>query len=121
MMNTLAGMGLAGSAVLLLWLPASKLLKNRLPARWHYRILKISLCFFLIPVGRLLSLAGQALSAARPAASLPVSIPAQAVPNIPAAAIPQLPLPALAPAPAPLPETRAFVLSAGGLRTPSGP
>ena len=44
MMNTLAGMGLAGSAVLLLWLPASKLLKNRLPARWHYRILKISLC-----------------------------------------------------------------------------
>lgn len=117
MMNTLAGMGLAGSAVLLLWLPASKLLKNRLPARWHYRILKISLCFFLIPVGRLLSLAGQALSAVRPAASLPVSIPAQAVPNIPAAAIPQLPLPALAPAPAPLPETRAFVLSAGGLRT----
>ena len=117
MMNTLAGMGLAGSAVLLLWLPASKLLKNRLPARWYYRILKISLCFFLIPVGRLLSLTGQALSAARPAASLPVSIPAQAVPNIPAAAIPQLPLPALAPAPAPLPETRAFVLSAGGLRT----
>ena len=77
MMNTLAGMGLAGSAVLLLWLPASKLLKNRLPARWHYRILKISLCFFLIPVGRLLSLAGQALSAARPAAPLGKKAPSR--------------------------------------------
>lgn len=58
MMNTLAGMGLAGSAVLALWLLASRVLKDRMPARWHYRVLKISLFFFLIPVGQLLALAG---------------------------------------------------------------
>ena len=34
-MNTLAGMGLAGGAVLALWLLVSGALKNRLPARWH--------------------------------------------------------------------------------------
>ena len=56
MMSTLAGMSLAGGAVLALWLLASGVLRNRLPARWHYRILKTSLFFFLVPVGRLLPL-----------------------------------------------------------------
>lgn len=93
MMNTLAGMGLAGGAVLALWLPASRLLKNRLPARWHYRILKTSLFFFLVPVGRLLPLMGRALSALRPApAAIPAPAPVPAVPDIPVAVPPRVPV-----------------------------
>lgn len=114
MMNTLANMGLAGSAVLLLWLLASKLLKNRLPARWHYRILKTSLFFFLVPVGRLLPLAERALAALAPAPApaAPAPAPVQAVPHIPVAVIPQI----TAPAPAPAPTPEPFALSAEDLR-----
>lgn len=115
MMNILAGMGLAGSAVLLLWLPVSKALKNRLPARWHYRILKTGLFFFLVPVGRLVPLAARALSAlsAAPAAAPYVSgIPAAAIPHIAAPAQTPMPLPA----PAALPEAEVFALSDQGLR-----
>lgn len=114
MMNTLVSMGLAGSAVLLLWLPASRVLKNRLPARWHYRILKTSLFFFLVPVGRLLPLTGRALAALTPAPvpAAPAPAPVQTVPNIPVAVIPQITAPVPAPAPAPEP----FALSAEGLR-----
>lgn len=111
MMNTLLGMGLAGGAVLALWLPASRLLKNRLPARWHYRILKTSLFFFLVPVGRLLPLAGRALSALRPApAAIPGPVPVPTAPDIPVAVPPRVPVTAPAvsvptPVPAPLSVT----------------
>lgn len=118
MMNTLLGMGLAGGAVLVLWLAASRLLKNRLPARWHYRILKTSLFFFLVPVGRLLPLAGRALSALRPApAAIPAPAPVQTVPDIPVAVLPRVPVTAPAvsvPAPAPAPEP--FSVTAETLR-----
>lgn len=110
MMNTLAGMGLAGSAVLALWLLADRVLKDRMPARWHYRILKISLFFFLVPAGRLLSLAGRALRALRPSPGAAVTAPAAvpAAPRIPVAVLPQAPaaapnLPAPVPASAPEP------------------
>ncbi len=113
MMSTLAGMSLAGGAVMALWLLASGALRNRLPARWHYRILKTSLFFFLVPVGRLLPLAGRGLSALRPA---PVSAPVQAVPHIPVTVLPQIPaVPAvLSPPPVSVPEP--FSVTAGTLR-----
>lgn len=110
MMNTLAGMSLAGGAVLALWLAASKVLRNRLPARWHYRILKTGLFFFLVPVGRLLPLAGRVLSALRPVPAVPMPAPAPAAPNIPMAVLPQIPMaappaPAIPQAPAPFSVT----------------
>ena len=112
MMSTLAGMSLAGGAVMALWLLASGALRNRLPARWHYRILKTSLFFFLVPVGRLLPLAGRGLSALRPA---PVSAPVQAVPHIPVTVLPQIPaVPAVPSPPVPVPEP--FSVTAGTLR-----
>lgn len=109
MMSTLAGMSLSGSAVLVLWLAASRLLRTRLPARWHYLVLKTSLLFFLIPVGRLLPLMARALSAMRPVPAItPVPVPAPVSPGVPAAALPRIPvtLPAAPlPSPAlPLPE-----------------
>jgi len=118
MMNTLAGMGLAGSAVLALWLLASRVLKNCLPARWHYRILKTSLFFFLVPVGRLLPLAGRVLSALRPAPAVVAPAPAPAVPDIPMAVLPQLPVTApAAPALPPVPAPEPFAVTAETLRT----
>ncbi|MCX4371853.1 MAG: M56 family metallopeptidase [Dysosmobacter sp.] len=118
MMNTLAGMGLAGSAVLALWLLASRVLKNCLPARWHYRILKTSLFFFLVPVGRLLPLAGRVLSALRPAPAVVAPAPAPAVPDIPMAVLPQLPMTApAAPALPPVPAPEPFAVTAETLRT----
>nr|WP_325185748.1 M56 family metallopeptidase [uncultured Oscillibacter sp.] len=113
MMNTLAGMGLAGSAVLALWLLASKVLKDRMPARWHYRVLKISLFFFLIPVGQLLALAGRTLCALRPSpgtVSAPAAVPA--APRIPVEALPRIPAAgaAAAASPVPVPARTPFVL-----------
>lgn len=119
MMNTIAGMGLAGSAVLALWLLASGVLKNRLPAQWHYRILKTSLFFFLVPVGRILSLVGRVLAALRPVptVSVPAPLPAPAAPNIPVTVIPQAPVTvSLAPAPAPVPAPEPFAFSGETLR-----
>lgn len=116
MMNTLVNMSLAGSAVFLLWLAVSRVLKNRLPARWHYRILKASLFFFLVPVGRLIPLAARALAALAPAPAAPVSIPVQTLPRVSAAAIPRVPAPVLTPVPLPEPEAPSFALTAGGLR-----
>lgn len=117
MMNTLAGMGLAGSAVLALWLLASKVLKDRMPARWHYRVLKISLFFFLIPVGQLLPLAGRALCALRPLPGVAVAAPAApAAPRIPVEALPRIPAAApAAPVPAPVPASEPFALPAEAL------
>ena len=93
MMNTLASM------------------ENRMPARWHYRILKISLFFFLIPVGQLLPPMVRALSALRPApAATPGPAPVPTVPDIPVAVLPRVPVtaPAVsAPAPAPTPALTA--------------
>ena len=48
MINTLLGMSLASGAVLALCLAAGRLLGNRLPARWSYRMLKAALCFLLV-------------------------------------------------------------------------
>lgn len=110
MMNTLLGMGLAGSAVFLVWCAIDKLRGGCLPARWHYRILKLSLFFMLVPMGRLFSL----LAALRPIPT-PAAVPAVTPP------IPDLPTvtPILPPTPAvPLPETAApaFSLSVDMLR-----
>lgn len=110
MMNTLLGMGLAGSAVFLVWCAIDKLRGSRLPARWHYRILKLSLFFMLVPVGRLFSL----LASLRPTPT-PAAVPAVTPP------IPDLPTvtPILPPTPVtPLPETAApaFSLSVDMLR-----
>lgn len=117
MINALAGMGLAGGAVLALWLAASRVLGNRLPARWHYRVLKTSLFFFLVPVGRLLPLAGRTLSALRPAPAAPVPVPAPAVPKIPVTVLPRMPV--TAPAAPVVPQVlrpEAFSVTAETLR-----
>ena len=116
MMSTLAGMSLAGGAVLALWLLASGALRNRLPARWHYRILKTSLFFFLVPVGRLLPLAGRVLPALRPAPAAPASAPVQAVPHIPVTVLPQIPAVPAVPSPPPVPVPEPFSVTAGTLR-----
>lgn len=113
MMNTLAGMGLAGSAVLALWLLASRVLKDRMPARWHYRVLKISLFFFLIPVGQLPALAGRTLCALRPSpgtVSAPAAVPA--APRVPVEALPRIPAAgaAAAASPVPVPARTPFAL-----------
>ena len=120
MMNTLAGMGLAGSAVLALWLLVQRLLGSRMPARWHYRVLKISLFFFLIPVGQLPPLAGRALRTLKPvhtAVSGPVPVPA--VPQIPVSVLPQVPAASPAvpvPSPAPVSPPEPFGLTPEALR-----
>lgn len=108
MINTLLGMSLASGAVLILSLAAGRLLGNRLPARWHYRMLKASLFFLLVPVGRL------ALHL-----RLPVSAPGPVLPAVPlpdpapaAAAVP-LPLPA---APVRMPEAGEIALTPDAFR-----
>ena len=117
MMNTLAGMGLAGGAVLALWLLVSGALKNRLPARWHYRVLKASLFFFLVPVGRLLPLAGRALSALRTAPAVTGPVPAPAAPNIPVTVLPRVPVTApAAPVVPGVPQPEPFSVTAETLR-----
>ncbi len=117
MMNTLAGMGLAGGAVLALWLLVSGALKNRLPARWHYRVLKASLFFFLVPVGRLLPLAGRALSAMRTAPAVTGPVPAPAAPNIPVTVLPRVPVTApAAPVVPGVPQPEPFSVTAETLR-----
>lgn len=114
-MNTLVNMSLAGSAVLILWLLAAGVLKDRLPAPWHYRILKLSLFFFLIPVVRLVPAAARLLAPLAPAPALPAATapgPLPTVAAIPAATSPQFSSPALSPAPQPEP----FTLSPEALR-----
>ncbi len=101
-MNTLVNMSLAGSAVLILWLLAAGVLKDRLPAPWHYRILKLSLFFFLVPVVRLVPAAARLLALLVPAPALPAATapgPLPTVTAIPAAASPRLSSPALPPPP----------------------
>lgn len=75
MINTLLGMTLAGSAVFLIWSAIDKLQGGRLPARWHYRILKLSLLFMLVPVGKIFSLLGKLRPVPAPASVTPVQIP----------------------------------------------
>lgn len=116
MMNTLVNMTLSASAVLLLWLAAARALKDRLPACWHYRILKFCLFFFLAPVGHLGPAAARLLNALRPGPAVTASVVIPGTPAIPAAAAP--PIPSYMPLPTPLPEPQAsaFSLTAGGLR-----
>lgn len=121
MMNTLVGMGAAGSSVLLLWLLLFRALGERLPARWYYRMLKAALFFLLVPVGCLTPLLDRTVSALAPVSAPaanpgPVALPGPS--GIPAISlIPPSPFPAqlsplLPDTPSPLP----FSLSAGALR-----
>lgn len=96
MINTLLGMSLASGAVLALCLAAGRLLGNRLPARWSYRMLKAALFFLLVPVGRL------ALCLRLPASALPSALP-ETVPAPAVTAFPLLPAAPQAP-PARMPE-----------------
>lgn len=101
MMNIILGMSLAGSAVLLVWWLANAVRGNRLPARWHYRVLKASLLFMLVPVGWVSTLVGQWLDARAPAPVLPETVPY--VPNLPPVEV----LPSPGAITAPLPEATA--------------
>lgn len=84
MINTILGMSLAGSAVLLVWRLVDAVRGSRLPARWHYRMLKVSLFFMLAPVGWVSGLARQWLAALTPAPALPDAVPyIPVIPDIP--------------------------------------
>lgn len=107
MMNIILGMSLAGSAVLLVWWLANAVRGNRLPARWHYRVLKASLFFMLVPVGWVSTLVGQWLDARAPAPVLPETVPY--VPNLPPVEV--LPSPGAITAPLPEATAPAAVLS----------
>lgn len=87
MMNALLSMSLAGSAVLLLWRLVSKLLGDRLPARWHYRILKTGLLFLLVPVGPLAAALPSLWKALSPAPT-PVVMTPTLSPGIPGTVLP---------------------------------
>ena len=108
MINTLLGMSLASGAVLALCLAAGRLLGNRLPARWSYRMLKAALFFLLVPVGRL------ALCLRLPASALPPALP-ETVPAPAVTAFP--PLPAAPQAlPARMPEAVEIALTPDAFR-----
>lgn len=114
-MNTLVNMSLAGSSVLILWLLAAGVWKDRLPAPWHYRILKLSLFFFLVPVVRLAPAAARLLASLAPAPALPAPAapgPLPTVTAIPAAASPR----PSSPVPSPAPQPEPFALSPEALR-----
>ncbi|SFP89642.1 Signal transducer regulating beta-lactamase production, contains metallopeptidase domain [Oscillibacter sp. PC13] len=101
MIDALFRLTLSGSAAVLAWGLVHLAGRGRLPARWEYRILKCSLLFMLIPVGRLAASVGKWLSgwiAAAPAAAIPTSAPSALLPAVPTPAIPS---------PAPFPEAAA--------------
>lgn len=106
MIDVLLRTALTGSAVTLAWLAVNALLGKRLPALWHYRVLKLALFLFLVPVWPLASLAAKL--PARLAFTAPVTAPEAApAPQIPVTALPTAPaVPA-----APLPETAPVALS----------
>lgn len=108
MINTLLGMSLASGAVLALCLAAGRLLGNRLPARWSYRMLKAALFFLLVPVGRL------ALCLRLPASALPPALP-ETVPAPAVTAFPPLPAAPQAP-PARMPEAVEIALTPDAFR-----
>ncbi|WP_298033791.1 M56 family metallopeptidase [uncultured Dysosmobacter sp.] len=99
MIDGLLRTALPGSAVVLAWLAADALLEKRLPALWHYRVLKLALFLFLVPVWPLAALTAKL--AARPAPAVPVAIPELLpVPQLPVTvlpAVPTVPTPEIAP------------------------
>ena len=91
MIDALFRLTLPGSAAVLAWGLVHLAGRGRLSARWEYRILKCSLLFMLIPVGRLAAAVGKWLSgwiAAAPAAEIPTSAPSALLPAVPTPAIP---------------------------------
>lgn len=90
MIDVLLRTALTGSAVTLAWLAVNALLGNRLPALWHYRVLKLALLLFLVPVWPLAALAAKLPARLAPAvpAITPELTPA---PQIPVTALPVAP------------------------------
>lgn len=81
MLDALLRTALPGTAVTLAWLAADRLFGKRLPAVWHYRILKLALALFLIPVWPLAAWAASLTPVPAPAAPA-VSTPGPALPVI---------------------------------------
>lgn len=109
MIDVLLRTALTGSAVTLAWMAVNALLGKRLPALWHYRVLKLALFLFLVPVWPLASLAAKLPAKLAPAA--PVTAPEVTLaPQIPVTALPTAPTAPAAPA-APLPGTAPVALS----------
>ncbi len=100
MLDALLRTALPGSAVTLAWLAADRLFGKRLPAAWHYRILKLALALFLVPVWPLAAWAASVTPA-----------PAPAVPSVPAPGpmIPVIQAPAPPAEAAPVPAAPAAV------------
>lgn len=91
MIDVLFRTALTGSAVTLAWLAANALLGKRLPALWHYRVLKLALLLFLVPVWPLAALAAALPAKLAPAA--PVTVPELTpAPQIPVTALPAAPV-----------------------------
>ncbi|MDO4316150.1 MAG: M56 family metallopeptidase [Oscillospiraceae bacterium] len=87
MIDGLLRTALTGSAVTLAWTAANALHGKHLPALWHYRVLKLALLLFLVPVWPLAALAAEALTALSP--GLPVTTTGIApAPQIPVTALP---------------------------------
>lgn len=106
MIDVLLRTALTGSAVTLSWLAVNALLGKRLPALWHYRVLKLALFLFLVPVWALAALAAKLTANLAPAA--PVTAPELTpAPQIPVTVLPVAPV---SPA-APLPEAAPVALS----------
>lgn len=106
MIDVLLRTALTGSAVTLSWLAVNALLGKRLPALWHYRVLKLALFLFLVPVWTLAALAAKLTANLAPAA--PVTAPELTpAPQIPVTVLPAAPV---SPA-APLPEAAPVALS----------
>lgn len=91
MIDVLLRTALTGSAVTLAWMAVNALLGKRLPALWHYRMLKLALLLFLVPVWPLAALAAEA--AAKPNSVLPASAAkGMPSPQIPVTALPAAPV-----------------------------
>lgn len=106
MIDVLLRTALPGSAVTLAWLAVNALQGKRLPALWHYRMLKLALFLFLVPVWPLAALAAKLLAA--PAATVPGPMPeGMQTPQIPVMTLPAEPV---VPA-APVAETAPVALS----------
>lgn len=91
MIDVLLRTALTGSAVTLAWLAVNALLGKRLPALWHYRVLKLALFLFLVPVWPLAALAARLTANLAPAAPVitPELMPAL---QIPVTALPVAPV-----------------------------
>lgn len=71
MLDALLRTALPGTAVTLAWLAADRLFGKRLPAVWHYRILKLALALFLIPAWPLAAWAASLTPSPAPAVPAP--------------------------------------------------